>query len=465
MRAKLFAIIFGIVVAAACMVATAQAAGNLISNNSLEAGTTTAATSWVSSSWGSLKAAFSIKSGGAQTGTRSAYVQVSNYVNGDARWQPSTPVAVAGGEKYDYSSWYKANVRTEVDAEIIMQDGTTVYWWLGDVAASSTTWKQVKYTITLPVGAKQLTIYHLIARNGWLQTDEYSLVKQGETSTSPTSPSPTTPPPTTTTQPSPTSPAPSPTSPAPSPTTPPPSPTTPPPSPTTPPPAPSGPFSRPLASIEFDDGWTSAYQYGLPTVESFGWRPTQYIITDTVVNNANYGAGTYMTAAQVKDWKARGDIGSHTVDHKSLISLSSSQVSAELTTSKTYLDTLLGTPTRLFATPYCDYNATVTMIVQTLYQHQRNCDGYVNTKGNFNRYNVSSFMILSTTTDAEIQAQLNAAKTSNGWVVFVWHQVAGNTGDAYSVSQATLTRQLQLIKNSGIAVVTSQQALNESLGL
>lgn len=413
----------------------AQAAANLLANSSVETGTTGQIDNFMPDSWGNLKATFSVKTGGAQNGTRSAYVKVTNYIDGDARWSPDA-VAVTGGASYTYSNWYKSNVRTEIDAEIEMNDGTTQYLWLKDVSASKTTWKQVSVSFVMPAGAKTARVYHLIGRNGWLQTDNYSLTTGSVPSTTTVTPT------TTTTTISPTTTV----------------------TPTTPPPT-NSPFSRPLVSIEFDDGWNSAYQYGLPLVESFGWRPTQYIITDTALNNANYGSGTYMTPAQIQDWNRRGDIGSHTVTHPSLPSLSQTQITSELTTSKNYLDDLLGEPTHLFATPYCESNTTVVNIAKTLYQSSRNCEPIANTKANFDRYNLNSFIVLNTTTDAELVAALNAAKASNGWLTLVWHELAGDNKNAWSVSPATLQRQLQIVKNSGISVVSTQSALNESLGL
>lgn len=401
----------------------AQAATDLINNGSLEAGGAGQVTNFSPDSWGSLRAAFSVPTTGAQSGSRSAYIKVTKYKDGDARWTPGA-IDVQPGTTYTYSNWYKSNVRTEIDAEVEMQDGSVQYLWLKDVGASKTAWKQVRATLTVPQGAKRMTIYHLIARNGWLQTDSYSLSGAGV-----------------------------------------PTPTTPPPTPTTPPPPTHQPFSRPLVSIEFDDGWNSAYQHGLPLVESFGWRPTQYIITDTAINNANYGNGTYMTPAQIKDWNKRGDIGSHTISHPSLPGLGQAQMSSELTASKNYLDNLLGEPTRLLATPYCESSASVVSVAKTLYQSSRNCEPIANTKANFDRYNLNSFIVLNTTTDAEIISAINQAKASNGWLILVWHEVAGDNKNAWSVSPATLQRQLQLVKNSGITVTTSQSALNESLGL
>jgi peptidoglycan/xylan/chitin deacetylase (PgdA/CDA1 family) len=215
-------------------------------------------------------------------------------------------------------------------------------------------------------------------------------------------------------------------------------------------------------SIEFDDGWKSSYLLGLPTVESFGWRPTAYVPTDWLVS----GDPDFMTPAQLVDWNRRGDVGSHTVTHPDLTTVSSTAIRNELTASKNYLDTLLGEPTKLLATPYCATNATVVSIAKTLYQSSRDCDGTPNTKANWDPYDLKCFLVEEGTTDAEITSLLNQAKTSKGWLILGWHAINGDDPtNAWSVSQARLQHQLQLVKNSGIQVVTTQQALNESLGL
>ncbi len=229
------------------------------------------------------------------------------------------------------------------------------------------------------------------------------------------------------------------------------------------------PFSRPLVSIEFDDGYRSQFLLGLPVVQEFGYRPTNYIITDTVKNNASYGS-LYMTAAQVKSWAAVGDIGSHTVTHHSLSGdtpdgkfLTAAQQRAELLDSKTYLTGLLGKAPTLFATPYCESDDAVTALAKQYYQDMRNCDDPTNTAESWDPYNVHSISIESSTTVAEIKAILANAKVSKGGVVLVFHDISTVAGQ-YVTSVAKLRDILQAVKDSGIAVVSSQQMLNELNG-
>lgn len=439
--------------------ASIDAAGvNLLSNASLESGAPIP-TDWQVSKWGSMTASFTLPSSGVQDGQRAGRVDVKNYRSGDARWEHQA-ITVIPNTSYNFSDWYMSNVMTMVVAAITKSNGTMAYYWVTDSPASST-WKQQILSFKTPSNAAKLSFYQLIARNGWLQTDNYLV--SSDIIPVPPAPLPTLPP-----APTPIPPAPAPV-PAPLPTpTPAPIPPAPAPVPVpTPLPTPSSnkPFSKPIVSIEFDDGWTSGYMLGLPAVEGFGWKPTSYVITETAINNSNFGVGTYMTPAQVVDWNKRGDVGSHSVDHGHFSNLSKNSVQAELANSKTYLDNLLGEPTKLYATPYCETSQNMIDVAKTLYQDLRNCDEEPNTAANFDRWNIRSFIVLNTTPDSQIVNFLNQTKSANGWIVLVWHEIAGDNNNAWSVSQTTLKRQLQLVKNSGIEVVTTQEALNRSLGL
>lgn len=227
------------------------------------------------------------------------------------------------------------------------------------------------------------------------------------------------------------------------------------------------PFSRPLVSVEFDDGWASAYKLGLPLANEFGFPTTQYIITDTAKNNASYGVGTYMTPAMITDWLAKGgDIGCHTQTHADLTTLTAAQAQVEMAGCKSYLGGFGKTPT-LFATPYCASDKTVTDLAKQLFQDMRNCDSPTNTADDFDRWNVHSISIENTTTVADVKAILADAKATNGWTVLTFHEVGTPIDPAdptYTTSVAQLRAIFQAIKDSGIAVVSTQAGLNESIG-
>lgn len=471
-----------------------RCSGKHVANGSAEVSDNKSAASWSKDAWGKLQAKFIVEDGSAQEGNKSLKVKVSNYRKGDTKWIFNS-ISVTGGDSCTFTNYSRSDVRTEIDAEYVTTDNRTIYRWLADVNASNS-YRKNSLTFKLPAKAKTATVYQLISRNGTLETDNYSFSCGNQPTPSPAAPSPTpvvTPTPTSTPVVSPTvspkptpttTPTPSPTvmptpaqptptvapSPTPSPTatpkptsTPTPTPTvTPTPTPSvtptpSPSPTPSATFSRAVISLEFDDGWQSAYDYGFPIVEKYGFKATSNVITNTTSWSG------YMTNTEIQDLVFRGhEIDSHTVSHPSLPSLTTAQMDAEMQDSQNFLRNLTGQSVSQLATPYCDYNNAVIAEAKKFYTSMRNCDGdSVNTKANFDAYDIKSFMVLDTTTDAELQNWINTAVAQKGWLVLVWHEVKTPTDNAWSITPANLERQMQLIKNSGVTVETTSQALSE----
>jgi len=378
---------------------------NLVANPSAETLLNGQPVGWQSNKWGRLSAQFSILHPG-QDGSVSLYVKVSNRRSGDAKWY-FTHVPVQPSTTYDFSDYYRSNVKSDVTVEVKTTAGTYTYIGIGEPIASAVSYTKFSASFTTPSNAQSVTVFHNLDRNGWLQSDNYSLTQAG-----------TSPPP---------------------------------------PPPPSGgdSFNRPLISIEFDDGWRDAYEVGLPIVDELGLKTTQYIITETTQ------WPDYMDVGQIQAMKAAGhDIGSHTVSHPHLPQLSSSQITAELSNAKSFLENLLGTPVNLLVTPYCEWNTTVRTIAQQYYTSMRNCEHTPNTKANFDIYNIHSYIVLRTTTLAELQSWIEEARAQNGWLVLVYHQVRDN-GDDWSISASALRTQLEAVKASGITTLKTADALAE----
>lgn len=156
---------------------------NLIANPSVETGTSQPA-NWTPDHWGNSSATLTYLSGG-HTGSHSLYVAMSSHKSGDAKWIMD-PVAVNPNTNYTYSDYYMSNVSTELDAVYTDATGTDTYVYLKTVAPSAN-WAQVTASFTTPANVSRMAVYHLVASNGWLQTDDFSL----------TGPAVTTPPPTT----------------------------------------------------------------------------------------------------------------------------------------------------------------------------------------------------------------------------------------------------------------------------
>ena len=98
--------------------------------------------------------------------------------------------------------------------------------------------------------------------------------------------------------------------------------------------------------LTFDDGYVDAVKDVLPVLEPLGWPGTFFIISSRI------GERAFLTAQQIRRLSAAGmDIGSHTVDHLELPSLSESSRAQQLTQSRKELEKVLGHPVRWFCYP------------------------------------------------------------------------------------------------------------------
>ena len=98
--------------------------------------------------------------------------------------------------------------------------------------------------------------------------------------------------------------------------------------------------------LTFDDGYVDATKDVLPVLEPLGWPATFFIISSRI------GERAFLTATQLRRLSAAGmDIGSHTVDHLELPSLSESSRAQQLTQSRKELEKVLGHPVRWFCYP------------------------------------------------------------------------------------------------------------------
>lgn len=385
-------------------VTVASATGNLMPNPSVETVNSTNTKlplGWTHGSWGTNTVSFSYLTTG-HTGTRSLKTTISSYTNGAAYWLPANSVPVVGGQMYDYSEYYESNVLTEVEADFTMSDGSVQYMYINDAFISKNSWTKFEAQFTAPAGAVSVSMVHPIYSVGWLTTDDFSLTPFSYQG-----------------------------------------------------------FKRPIISITDDDGYASFYNNGLPILQKYGLNSTDYIISGYLDNTAGY-----MTSAQVKSLYAAGqEIGSHTVNHLDMSTLTATQLNNELKNSQTFLQNLLGVPIKDFAAPYGVTNTQTVTNAKQYYQSYRTVESGYNAKNNFNPMNLQVQNLTSTTTLAQVQGWINEAEATNTWLVLVYHQVDSNpaAGD-YNTYPPDFDAQMAAIKASesqGVAVETVSQALTE----
>lgn len=216
-------------------------------------------------------------------------------------------------------------------------------------------------------------------------------------------------------------------------------------------------FDRPIVSLTFDDSWEDNFSSALPVLNQYGFRSTQYYATANIQSKPTE---QFKIAEFVKSGH---EIGSHSVTHSDLTTLSSTALTKELRDSKAYLETFAGAGNvKSFATPYGSYNAKVTTAILRYYQSNRNVDVGFNTQDGLVSSNVRVENVESTTTMSEYNSWINQAARDHTWLVLVYHRVANDPGQ-YDTSSANFASQMQSVKNSGIAVKPVSSALSELL--
>jgi peptidoglycan/xylan/chitin deacetylase (PgdA/CDA1 family) len=356
---------------------------NLMQNPGLEtagSGSPSVPLNWTFSSWGTnirASSTYYTTASNAHAGTHSVRVDITaRPTDGDAKWVPD-PVPVTGGAYYTFSDWYKSSVNSAVSVEYwtagqdTSADGTWANLFSGIAPASN--WTQYQTGFTMPPGAVAARFVHFIAGVGWLQTDDYSLTQE-----------------------------------------------------TTPP----G-FSAPMVSLTFDDGSAGFYANALPSLNSKGFKTTQYIPTGCEIGAAPAACGLgkdpfMMTPAQVQTIASQGhEIGSHSVTHPDLTTVTDAQLAAEMTQSKATLEAITGAGTVTdFAYPFGTYDARVIAAEQKAgYTSGRSVEEGYNSKLDVQPYDIRVQNMLPTTTLAQFQGWVDYAKAHNYWLVIVYHEV------------------------------------------
>ena len=118
--------------------------------------------------------------------------------------------------------------------------------------------------------------------------------------------------------------------------------------------------SKPIV-LTFDDGYADFYTTALPILRSHEFTAVSYVVSGFI------GWQYYMSAAQIVEAQNAGiEIGSHTVGHVNLTSVSNDWLRYQLVASKRALETLLGRSVVSFCYPSGRFGAREMAAVQAV---------------------------------------------------------------------------------------------------
>jgi len=349
--------------------------------------------SWSHDHWGNHKAAFTYLNEG-YFDSRSMKIEITKYKSGDAKWF-FNPVKLLPGD-YMFCDYYRSNVDTRVIAVVTTNSGKIQYIDLQNAPASED-WVKYEAEFAMPKNGKSVTLYHMLTRDGYLITDDYSIKPYTYTG-----------------------------------------------------------FNRGLVTLTFDDGWEDNYKTALPLLKELGFKSNQFYAT------------TYIQHPSVSDPKelirqfmdAGHEIESHSITHPDLTTLSSEQLTAELSESKSFLEKYLGVSIQYFATPFGSYNTFVNENVMKYYTAHRTVDAGYNSKDNLDLSRLKVQNILFSTTSEEVAEWVKKAKKEKLWLILLYHRVANDPG-TYDTTPELFAEHMRVIKNASIPVVTFSEAFAE----
>lgn len=126
-----------------------------------------------------------------------------------------------------------------------------------------------------------------------------------------------------------------------------------------------------VCGITFDDGYTDNLTNALPTLKTFGFTASSYIVTDYIgqsnvwTQNQRVQEAPLMNEKELKTWLHEGmSVGSHTKSHAHLTQISSEQAKREIFSSKKDLEALLNVEVQDFCYPYGEFNKSVVECVR-----------------------------------------------------------------------------------------------------
>jgi len=215
-------------------------------------------------------------------------------------------------------------------------------------------------------------------------------------------------------------------------------------------------------TLTFDDGNVDIYQNALPITKKYGLKAVLFPEIGAVDNNESWSVNWN----QLKEFKsANWEIGSHTMTHPDLTTVSDATLDYELSQSKKLLVSH-GFDVKTLAFPYGEANAHVLDYASRYYENSRLSWG--NNGLNvfpYDRYNIVAMKVSSTTTPAEVEKWMDDALKNKQWLVLMFHDiVSGTPADEYQYNSKNLDTIASYIKSHSLKPQTITEAMAFSAG-
>lgn len=334
----------------------------------------------------------------ASNGSPYLHSQIDMYKNGEAKWQYE-PVTVSAHQRYKFVATYRSDVPVEVVAEYTLGSTNRKFETIRQLLPAKD-WTQFDQSLEVPESADSVMVTLVLKGAGYVDMRDAGLYNQTL----------------------------------------------------------SGPlvWDRPRLSLTFDDGWLSSFTNGAALLNKYGYEGTFYLNPSTIDTT------NFVSSAQVQDLRDNGhEIASHGYKHLNYTTLDRSVIDYQLSYAARYFNQVHGLTSIGFAAPFGGNDAQLAYYAHKYYTSLRGTDPGVNTRQNFNPYNIRVLYMGHSVTRERLLNEIAATKANNGWLVLVYHRIEPSSNAEVIVTSTQLEGQLDAIKSSGVLVEPVATALQE----
>lgn len=210
-----------------------------------------------------------------------------------------------------------------------------------------------------------------------------------------------------------------------------------------------------IVTLTFDDGLSSQYEVVYPEMQRYKYNGVIFLIANWT---GLFEGRELMNFEQAKLMQDNGwEIGSHTLIHKPLITLSEKELEDELKLSKQVLEDE-GFKITTLAFPFGDYNEEVVEEAKNYYFASKPLEEGYNQLDNISFYELKSKIVMQEDSSEEVCSWIQKASSEQSWLILVFHHV-GKEEVRWDISEQRFREILNCIDKTYIDVKTIKKVL------